>query len=86
MSMDCTQTINEVADFSAERDDDNIVTVTINQTARQMNVIDDTFNQSFAVLVDAFINDETAKGLILTSGKDSFIVGADQVRQFYRWR
>lgn len=77
MSMDCTQTINELADFSAERDDDNIVTVSINQTERKMNVIDDTFNQSFAVLVDAFTNDETVKGLILTSGKDSFIVGAD---------
>ncbi|AMN49616.1 3-hydroxyacyl-CoA dehydrogenase NAD-binding domain-containing protein [Psychrobacter sp. P2G3] len=77
MSMDCTQTINELADFSAERDDGNIVIVTINQTARKMNVIDDTFNHSFAVLVDAFTNDETAKGLILTSGKESFIVGAD---------
>ncbi|WP_350656323.1 3-hydroxyacyl-CoA dehydrogenase NAD-binding domain-containing protein [Psychrobacter sp. S1-30-MNA-CIBAN-0213] len=77
MSMDCTQTINELADFSAERDVDNIVTVTINQTDRKMNVIDDTFNQSFAILVDAFTNDETAKGLILTSGKESFIVGAD---------
>ena len=42
-----------------------------------MNVIGDGFNESFATLTDAFINDEAAKGLILTSGKSTFVVGAD---------
>ena len=77
MSMDCTQIINELANFSAKRDDEGIVTVTIAQADRKMNVIDDNFNHSFAALSDAFINDESAKGLIITSGKDSFIAGAD---------
>ncbi|WP_201619703.1 enoyl-CoA hydratase-related protein [Psychrobacter maritimus] len=77
MSMDCTQIINELANFSAKRDDEGIVTVTIDQADRKMNVIDDNFNQSFAALSAAFINDKSAKGLIITSGKDSFIAGAD---------
>ena len=77
MSTDCTQTINTLDNFSAERDTDGIVTVSIDQSKRKMNVIDDTFNDAFAVLADAFISDDTATGLILTSGKDSFIVGAD---------
>lgn len=77
MSMDCTQIMNELANFSAQRDDDGIVTVTIDQAERKMNVIDDHFNHAFATLSDAFINDESAKGLIITSGKDSFIAGAD---------
>ncbi|WP_296243540.1 MULTISPECIES: 3-hydroxyacyl-CoA dehydrogenase NAD-binding domain-containing protein [unclassified Psychrobacter] len=77
MSMDCTQIISELAHFSAERDNEGIVTVTIDQADRKMNVIDDNFNHSFTALSHAFINDESATGLIITSGKDSFIAGAD---------
>ena len=77
MSTDCTQTINAQNNFSAERDDDGIVTVSIDQSQRKMNVIDDNFNEAFATVAEAFINDSTAIGLILTSAKDSFIVGAD---------
>ncbi|WP_442966609.1 3-hydroxyacyl-CoA dehydrogenase NAD-binding domain-containing protein [Psychrobacter sp. I-STPA10] len=66
-----------MANFSAERDSDGIVTVTINQSDRKMNVIGDGFNQSFAKLTDGFVNDDKATGLILTSGKETFIVGAD---------
>lgn len=77
MSTDCTQTINALNNFYAQRDDDGTVTVSINQADRKMNVIDDNFNHAFSILADAFISDATAKGLILTSGKDTFIVGAD---------
>lgn len=77
MSTDCTQTINALTHFSAERDADGIVTVIINQSERKMNVIDNNFNEAFAALADSFINDNKAVGLIITSGKDSFIVGAD---------
>ena len=75
--MDCTAMINELNGFSAARDNDDIVTVSIDQTDRKMNIIDDSFNQTFASLSAAFIDDKTAKGLIITSGKDSFIAGAD---------
>ncbi len=73
---DSIDAINTLANFSAQRDDD-IVTVTIDQSDRKMNVIGDGFTEAFAAMTDSFINDESAKGLILTSAKDSFVVGAD---------
>ena len=73
---DSIDAINTLANFSAQRDDD-IVTVTIDQSDRKMNVIGDGFTKAFAAMADSFINDESAKGLILTSAKDSFVVGAD---------
>ena len=74
---DSIDTINKLANFSAQRDDDGIVTVTIDQSDRKMNVIGEGFTEAFAALTDSFISDESAKGLILTSAKDSFVVGAD---------
>ena len=76
MSTNSVNAINELNNFSAESDN-GIITVTIDQSDRKMNVIGDGFNESFATLTDAFINDEAAKGLILTSGKSTFVVGAD---------
>ncbi|WP_350587968.1 MULTISPECIES: 3-hydroxyacyl-CoA dehydrogenase NAD-binding domain-containing protein [unclassified Psychrobacter] len=74
---DSIDIINNLANFSAQRDDDGIVMVTIDQSDRKMNVIGDGFTDAFATMTDSFINDESAKGLILTSAKDSFVVGAD---------
>lgn len=76
MSTNSVDAINALKDFSAESDH-GIITVTIDQTDRKMNVIGDGFNDAFAKLTDAFIKDREAKGLILTSGKSSFVVGAD---------
>lgn len=76
MSTDSVNAINELENFSAESDN-GIVIVTIDQSDRKMNVIGDGFNEAFAALADAFITDEEAKGLILTSGKSTFVVGAD---------
>ncbi|WP_435950933.1 3-hydroxyacyl-CoA dehydrogenase NAD-binding domain-containing protein [Psychrobacter sp. DM8] len=73
---DSIDAINTLANFSAQRDDD-IIIVAINQSARKMNVIGDGFTDAFAAMTDSFIKDESAKGLILTSAKDSFVVGAD---------
>ena len=77
MTTDSVNTINALANFSAERDDAGIITVTIDQSDRKMNVIGDGFTESFAALTESFVADESAKGLILTSGKETFIVGAD---------
>ena len=76
MSTNSVNAINELINFSAESDN-GIITVTIDQADRKMNVIGDGFNEAFATLTDAFISDEEAKGLILTSGKSTFVVGAD---------
>ncbi|WP_227669550.1 3-hydroxyacyl-CoA dehydrogenase NAD-binding domain-containing protein [Psychrobacter sp. NG254] len=74
---DSANTINEQEGFSAQRDDAGIVTVMIDQINRKMNVIGEGFAEAFAAMVNAFINDKAAIGLILTSAKDTFVVGAD---------
>lgn len=77
MTTDSVNDINALVNFTATRDDDGIVTVMVDQSERKMNVIGDGFTESFASLADSFVSDESAKGLILTSAKDTFIVGAD---------
>ena len=76
MSTNSVDTINALKNFSAQSDN-GIITVTIDQTERKMNVIGEGFNEAFATITDTFINDQDAKGLILTSGKSTFVVGAD---------
>ena len=74
---DSMDAINELEGFLAQRDDDGIVTVTIDQRNRKMNVIGDGFTDAFAAITNSFITDDSAKGLILTSAKPTFVVGAD---------
>ena len=76
MSTNSVDAINALKNFSAQSDN-GIITVTIDQTERKMNVIGEGFNDAFATMTDTFINDQDAKGLILTSGKSTFVVGAD---------
>lgn len=76
MSTNSVDAINALKNFSAQSDN-GIITVTIDQTERKMNVIGEGFNDAFATITDTFINDQDAKGLILTSGKSTFVVGAD---------
>ena len=76
-AIDSIDAINKLTNFSAQRDDDGIITVTIDQSDRKMNVIGDGFTDAFSALTESFISDESAKGLILTSAKDTFVVGAD---------
>ena len=76
MSTNSVDAINALKNFSAQSDN-GIITVTIDQTERKMNVIGEGFNEAFATITDTFINDQDAKGLILTSGKSTFVVGAD---------
>lgn len=76
MSTNSVDAINALKNFSAQSDN-GIITVTIDQTERKMNVIGEGFNDAFATITDTFINDQNAKGLILTSGKSTFVVGAD---------
>ncbi len=76
MSTNSVDAINALKNFSAQSDN-GIITVTIDQTERKINVIGEGFNEAFATITDTFINDQDAKGLILTSGKSTFVVGAD---------
>lgn len=74
---DSVTLINKQDGFLAKRDNDGIITVTIDQSKRKMNVIGEGFSESFAAITDSFISDDAATGLILTSGKETFVVGAD---------
>ena len=70
-----SQAANQLANFSAT-DDDNIVILTIQQS-RKMNVLDEHFSDDLEKIAQSFIQDKDSKGLIITSDKDTFIVGAD---------
>lgn len=74
-----SQAANQLANFSAT-DDDGIVILTIQQP-RKMNVLDAHFSDDLEKIVQSFVQDTDSKGLIITSDKDTFIVGAD-INQF----
>ena len=60
-----------------EVDADGIALLTIDVKDRPMNVITDEFLQDFESVVDKFAQDDAARGAVITSGKDSFMAGAD---------
>jgi 3-hydroxyacyl-CoA dehydrogenase/enoyl-CoA hydratase/3-hydroxybutyryl-CoA epimerase len=51
--------------------------VTLDQPGRAMNVLNPSLLEPFAAIVDRLEKDEAIKGLVITSGKPTFIVGAD---------
>jgi 3-hydroxyacyl-CoA dehydrogenase/enoyl-CoA hydratase/3-hydroxybutyryl-CoA epimerase len=59
------------------RDSDNIDTLTLDLPGRSMNVLNEHLMKPFGEAVEKFIKDPTAKGLIITSGKEAFVAGAD---------
>ena len=63
--------------FTFEIDADGIGLVTIDMPGRAMNVLNPTLTAPFAELVTRLETDATLKGLVITSGKATFIVGAD---------
>jgi 3-hydroxyacyl-CoA dehydrogenase/enoyl-CoA hydratase/3-hydroxybutyryl-CoA epimerase len=62
---------------TATRDSDHVVTLTLDLPGRSMNVLNEHLMQPFAAEVQKFLADPSAKGLIITSGKEAFIAGAD---------
>ena len=63
--------------FTFEIDADGIGLVTIDMPGRAMNVLNETLTAPFAELVTRLETDAALKGLVITSGKSTFIVGAD---------
>jgi 3-hydroxyacyl-CoA dehydrogenase / enoyl-CoA hydratase / 3-hydroxybutyryl-CoA epimerase len=59
------------------RNAEGIVTLTIDYPDKSMNVIDQAFMDSLSAAIDRLVADEAARGAIVTSGKDSFVAGAD---------
>ena len=60
-----------------EVDSDDIATLTIDLPGRSMNVIDNAFSADFEALIDKIIGNDAIKGAIITSGKPTFMAGAD---------
>jgi 3-hydroxyacyl-CoA dehydrogenase/enoyl-CoA hydratase/3-hydroxybutyryl-CoA epimerase len=58
-------------------DGDGVAVLTIDQKDRSMNVLFEGFMEEFGAAVEKAVADDAVKGVIVTSGKDSFIAGAD---------
>jgi 3-hydroxyacyl-CoA dehydrogenase / enoyl-CoA hydratase / 3-hydroxybutyryl-CoA epimerase len=63
--------------FTVEADGDGIALVTWNEPERTMNVIDAPVMAELSALVEDLTADEAVKGVVITSGKDTFCAGAD---------
>ncbi len=63
--------------ISIARDGEGIVTLTFDLKNRSMNVITIEFIEELAAAVEELARDESVRGVIVTSGKDSFLAGAD---------
>jgi len=58
-------------------DSDGIATITWDMPNRAMNVLNEASMTAYAGALETALKDEKVKGIIVTSGKDSFIAGAD---------
>ncbi|MGA9547997.1 MAG: enoyl-CoA hydratase-related protein, partial [Rhodomicrobium sp.] len=60
-------------------DGDGIATLTIDQPGKSMNVIGQDFVDEFEAAIDRAAADASVKAIIVTSGKSSFVAGADLI-------
>ncbi len=63
--------------LNIETDRDGIAVITIDLKDRSMNVVSPEFIAEFDQAIDQIVNDESIKGAVVTSGKSSFVAGAD---------
>jgi 3-hydroxyacyl-CoA dehydrogenase / enoyl-CoA hydratase / 3-hydroxybutyryl-CoA epimerase len=63
--------------FTVETDKDGIALVTWDMPEKSMNVIDSSVVEELDKIIDATAEDEAVRGVVITSGKDSFSGGAD---------
>jgi 3-hydroxyacyl-CoA dehydrogenase/enoyl-CoA hydratase/3-hydroxybutyryl-CoA epimerase len=65
------------ANFKLDIDTDGIALLTWNMPDRSMNVINLTVIEELSAIVEQTAGDAAVKGVVVTSGKDSFCAGAD---------
>lgn len=63
--------------FTLETDNDGIALITWDMPGKSMNVIDADVMEEMEALITKINDDETVKGVVLTSGKKAFGAGAD---------
>lgn len=66
-----------ITQFRFEVDADGVATATFDMPSKSMNVWNEAAIADFEQIVERFATDPAIKGLIVTSGKDSFCAGAD---------
>ncbi|MGA8822064.1 MAG: 3-hydroxyacyl-CoA dehydrogenase NAD-binding domain-containing protein [Pseudolabrys sp.] len=66
-----------MANFSIDVDADGIALITWDMSDRSMNVINTGVIEEFGALVDKVTADAAIKGVVITSGKETFCGGAD---------
>ena len=63
--------------FTYEKDEQNIVTVTMDMDGRSANVLNEEFSQLWSDTMDKLENEKDLVGVILASAKKTFIAGGD---------
>ena len=63
--------------FIYEKDEQNIVTVTMDMNGRSANVLNEEFSQLWNDTMDKLENENDLGGVILASAKKTFIAGGD---------
>jgi len=63
--------------FNYEKDDKNIVTVTIDMPGRAQNVINEDFGKGFQEALEKIAAEDDLAGVIITSAKKDFVAGGD---------
>ncbi|MCO5248438.1 MAG: hypothetical protein M9887_05770 [Chitinophagales bacterium] len=63
--------------FIYEKDQDNIVTVTMDMQGRSANVINEDFGNLLAETIEKLQKEENLAELVITSAKSTFLAGAD---------
>ena len=63
--------------FDYQKDEQNIVTVTMDMPGRSANVINDEFSKAMITTVDKLEQEDSLAGVIITSAKKTFLAGGD---------
>ena len=66
-----------MSDFTSVTDADGVAVITWDVTAKSMNVMTHESMAHLNDLIDAALADGSVKGIVITSGKDSFAGGMD---------
>ncbi len=66
-----------MSDFTYEVDADGVATITWDTQGKSMNVMNQQGFLDLDAMIDKALADEAVKGVIITSGKDSFAAGMD---------
>ena len=69
--------VDNMTSVRQDLDADGILTLTMDMPGRSMNVLNEQLTEPLAAAIERIETDADVKGVIITSGKDSFVAGAD---------